>query len=191
MAGESSAAARSFAAGIAAEAGTPLAVPSAIAAVDGLPDWRDLATALVSQFEGCAQRGHDGLIRPYLDRYAKPNVWTRGFGRTYGIDEGSEGQTVEQCKAELRVGLDAYALKVLKLAPILAQKPLCLAAVVSWAWNCGIGAFQHSRLRTAINERRWPDAAEYILKPRTAGGTELRGLARRRDAEAALFVKGI
>ncbi len=199
MATDASSAARSFAAGIASEAGLPLApaVPgqavtaATAAAAAGSADWRDLAVAIVALFEGCAERGHDGLIRPYLDRYAKPNVWTRGYGRTYGIASDSPAQTVDQCKAELRVGLDAYALKILKLAPILAQRPACLAAVVSWSWNCGVGAFQHSRLRAAINQGHWPEANEFIRKPRTAGGVELRGLARRRDAEAALFAKGL
>lgn len=185
----SSAAARSFAAGIAAEAGTLPIKPIQTDAV-AQTDWRDLAVAIVALYEGCAHRGHDGLFHPYLDRYAKPNVWTRGYGRTYGIDEGSPGQTIDECKAELRQGLDAYALKILKLAPILAQSPACLAAVVSWSWNCGVGAFQHSRLRTAINEGRWSDAAQYISTPRTAGGVELRGLSKRRDAEVALFMRG-
>ena len=66
----------------------------------------------------------------------------------------------------------------------------CLAAVTSWAWNCGTGAFKVSRLRRAINEGRWADAAELIRKPNTAGGVVLRGLTRRREAERALFLLG-
>lgn len=93
--------------------------------------------------------------------------------------------------AELREGLARYAAQCLKLAPGLAQRPACLAAVTSWAWNCGVGAFKVSRLRRAINEGRWEDAAQFIRKPRTAGGVELRGLARRRDAEAALFASAM
>lgn len=154
-------------------------------------DWRDLAVPLVARFEGCARRGGDGLIHPYLDRLARPPVWTRGYGRTYGITETSEPITPDEAKLELRAGLESYAARCLRLAPGLARHPACLAAVVSWAWNCGVGAFQHSRLRTAINEERWQDAIEYIRRPRTAGGVELKGLARRRDAEAALFGSGL
>lgn len=154
-------------------------------------DWRDLAVPLVAQFEGCAQRGKDGLIHPYLDRWAKPQVWTRGYGRTYGITETSPPITVDEAKLELRAGLESYATRCIRLAPGLARHPACLAAVASWAWNCGVGAFQHSRLRIAINQERWQDAIDMIRRPRTAGGVELRGLARRRDAEAALFASGI
>lgn len=153
--------------------------------------WQDLAIPLVAQFEGCAKRGKDGLIYPYLDKLAKPAVWTRAYGRTYGISENSPGITLEQAKLELQQGLAQYAQKCLALAPALAHKPECLAAVASWAWNCGVGAFRVSRLRRAINEGRWKDAAELIKRPRTAGGVELRGLARRRDAEAKLFATAV
>lgn len=153
-------------------------------------NWADIAVPLVARFEGCAKRV-GALIHPYLDRLAKPNVWTRGYGRTYGIAADSPGITTDEAKTELRAGLDSYAAKCLKLAPALAQRPECLAAVASWAWNCGVGAFRVSRLRKAINEGRWSDAIELIKRPRTAGGVELRGLATRRDAEAVIFARGI
>lgn len=154
-------------------------------------DMLDTAVAIVAPFEGCEKRGRDGLIRPYLDELAKPAVWTRGYGRTYGITETSPGITKLEAMAELREGLRSYALQCLKLAPGLRDRPQCWAAVASWAWNCGVGAFRVSRLRRAINEGRWDDAAELIRKPRTAGGVELRGLVRRRDAESALFQSGL
>ncbi len=148
----------------------------------------ELTAQLVAHFEGCAKRGPDGLFHPYLDKLAKPPVWTRGYGRTYDITENSAPITREEAALELRAGLTRYAARCLKLAPALASRPASLAAVNSWAWNCGLGAFRHSRLRRAINAGRWADAAQLITRPRTAGGVELKGLARRRTAEAALFV---
>lgn len=155
-----------------------------------MSDWLDMAVPVVSVFEGCEKR-RAGKIYPYLDKLAKPPVWTRGHGRTYGISETSAPITQEEAKAELAEGLAAYAKRCLVYAPALAQRPACLAAVVSWAWNCGTGAFKVSRLRRAINQDRWADAAELIKTPRTAGGVELGGLVRRRNAEAALFKMGI
>lgn len=154
-------------------------------------EWLKIAIPLVSAFEGFAKLGPDGLLHPYLDKLAKPNVWTRGAGRTYGITETSEAISPAAAKEELGAGLDSYAAQCLALAPGLVARPECLAAVASWSWNCGVGAFKQSRLRRAINAGRWADAADLIKRPRTAGGVELRGLARRRDAEAALFAKGI
>jgi lysozyme len=152
--------------------------------------WLELAIPLVAVFEGCARR-QGLLVYPYLDTLAKPPRPTRGYGRTYGITMESEAITVEQAKAELGVGLSAYAQRVLKLAPKLLTRPACLAAVTSWAWNCGLGAFAVSRLRKAINEERWDDASALLLKPDTAGGVVYRGLQRRRQAEQALFASGV
>lgn len=151
--------------------------------------WLALCLAIVKPFEGCHKRA-GGLIRPYLDTLAKPPVWTRGYGRTYGITEASEGITEAQADAELGEGLTRYGMRCAGYAPGLLAKPACMAAVTSWAWNCGTGAFKVSRLRRAINEERWQDAAELIAKPNTAGGVVYRGLVRRRTAEQALFKSG-
>lgn len=155
-----------------------------------MSSWLDMAVPIAAMFEGCEKR-RAGKVYPYLDTLAKPPRWTRGYGRTYGISETSPAITFEEAKAELAEGLAAYAKQCLVYAPSLAQRPACLAAVASWAWNCGVGAFRVSRLRRAINQGRWDAAAELIKTPRTAGGVEVGGLVRRRNAEAALFRMGI
>lgn len=152
--------------------------------------WVALCLTIVKPFEGCAKR-LGGLIYPYLDKLAKPPVWTRGYGRTYGITGDSAPIVQKEADDELSVGIGNYGAKVAALAPVTMHKPEVLAALTSWAWNCGTGAFKVSRLRRAINDGRWDDAAELIRKPDTAGGVVLRGLARRREAERALFLLGI
>lgn len=153
-------------------------------------EWLDYGVPLTASFEGCAKR-RGPMVEPYLDRLAKPNVWTRGYGRTYGITSDSPPITVDEAKAELGNGLEQYGLACARLAPALLSRPKCLAAVASWAWNCGVGAFKASRLRRAINEDRWEDAAELIKKPDTAGGVVYKGLQRRRLAESVMFRAGI
>lgn len=152
--------------------------------------WKKIAVPMVATFEGCAIR-YRGLVYPYLDKLAKPPIWTRGYGRTYGITGESEPVTAAEAAAELAHGLEKYAFACIKLAPPLAYKPECLAAVASWSWNCGIGAFKVSRLRRAINEGRWDDAAKHMLTPKTAGGVVVNGLAKRRIIESKLFASGI
>jgi lysozyme len=152
--------------------------------------WLSLCLAIVKPFEGCAKKLH-GLIYPYLDKLAKPPVWTRGYGRTYGITGDSPPITHKEAEDELGVGLSNYARRCLSYAPNMADKPEVMAAITSWAWNCGTGAFKVSRLRKAIREERWEDASELIRKPNTAGGVVLRGLTRRREAERALFLLGM
>lgn len=152
--------------------------------------WVDLAVPLTANFEGCGKKVGD-LVYPYLDKLANPPRWTRGYGRTYGITESSQPITLEEAKLELRAGLLSYGTMCAKLSPNLLSRQPCLAAVTSRAWNCGVGAYRHSRLRKAIDEGRWDDAAELMLKPDTAGGVVYRGLQRRRTAEYALFRTGI
>jgi lysozyme len=151
--------------------------------------YMEIILPILSRLEGCAILWR-GKVYPYLDKLSKPHRWTRGYGRTYGISENSDPVTIEQAKAELLCGLEKYAFACIKLAPALAYRPHCLAAVASWTWNCGVGAFKVSRLRRAINDGRWEDAAQHMRTPRTAGGIFSRGLAKRRDIEADLFILG-
>jgi lysozyme len=150
--------------------------------------WSDYALPIVRHFEGCAKRLKSGMIAPYLDRLPKKPLWTRGYGRTYGITADSSEISLQEAEKELSIGLASYAQAVLKLSPCLALHPHKLAAVVSWAWNCGIGAYKVSRLRRSINNGDWKEAAENIRTPRTSGGREVRGLALRREAERSLFL---
>lgn len=151
--------------------------------------WAEIAAALIAPFEGC-HKVIGGLVYPYLDKLAKPNVWTRGYGNTNDITENSPPITTSQAKSELAALAGNYGRKVAALSPSLASRPECLAACTSWAYNCGVGAFRVSRLRRAINDGRWGDAAELMRKPNTAGGVVFRGLLRRRGAECALFILG-
>jgi lysozyme len=152
--------------------------------------WKDIALPLVSIFEGCEKK-INGAIYPYLDTIAKPPRWTRGYGRTNGITESSPPITKEDANRELEIGLTQRAVQCITLAPPLLEKQACLAAVTSWAYNCGTGAFRCSRLRRSINAGRWRDAAREIKTPRTAGGKLIKGLARRRDAEYSIFLSGV
>lgn len=151
-----------------------------------MSDWADIAVELIKPFEGCHTiRG--GLVYPYLDTLAKPPVATRGYGRCYGITMESPPITEQEALLELKEGVKAYGMRCATLAPVLLQHPKKLAAVTSWAWNCGTGAFKVSRLRKAILREDWAAASQLILKPNTAGGVVYRGLVRRRQAEAEMF----
>ena len=59
-------------------------------------NWADIAVPLVAHFEGCEKR-IGALIYPYLDKLAKPAMWTRGYGRTYGITEPSPPPSSIKC----------------------------------------------------------------------------------------------
>jgi lysozyme len=62
-----------------------------------------------------------------------------------------------------------------------------LAAISSFIYNLGAGAYRGSTLRKRINASDWEGAKEQIIKWNKAGGKVLRGLTKRREAEAALL----
>jgi lysozyme len=77
---------------------------------------------------------------------------------------------------------------VLRLAPSLAARQGAFDACVSFAFNAGVGNFQRSSMRMAINRGDWEGAAEGFMKWTKGGGKVLPGLVRRRQAEVALFL---
>jgi lysozyme len=150
-------------------------------------DFSSIALALIAPFEGLAKVKSDGLVYPYLDTMAIPNRWTQGYGETLGVEASSPPWTKEQALEQLRSRVKQFGSRVAMLAPTLVAHPSRHAAVVSWSYNCGLGAFQRSRLRKAILASDWVSAKQLILKPDTAGGIVYRGLTRRRLAESLLM----
>ena len=62
-------------------------------------------------------------------------------------------------------------------------------ALVSWAYNVGLGAAKQSTLMRLLNAGDVPGAADQFLRWNRAGGVVLRGLTRRREAERDLFLE--
>lgn len=140
---------------------------------------------LVKSFEGL-----------YLEAYRCPaGIWTIGYGHT-GIrhNDGTvkAGRTITEAQA---VDLLAYDLtnhaagveKLLLARPREEMNDNMFGALVSFAFNLGVGNLQKSTLLQRINARRYSDAIPEFLKWDKAAGKVLRGLTRRRKSEAALF----
>ena len=60
-------------------------------------------------------------------------------------------------------------------------------ALVSFTFNLGGGALQRSTLRRKINREEHTDVPPEFLRWVWAGGRKLKGLVRRRKAEATLY----
>lgn len=60
-------------------------------------------------------------------------------------------------------------------------------ALVSFTFNLGSGALQRSTLRCKLNRQDYPSAAGEFRRWVWAGGRKLKGLIKRREAEATLF----
>jgi lysozyme len=60
-------------------------------------------------------------------------------------------------------------------------------AVVSWTYNLGEGALKSSTMLKKINAARHDEVPGQMKRWNKAGGKVLKGLERRREAEAALY----
>lgn len=143
---------------------------------------------LIKPFEGYAKRLPDGSCTAYPDPGTGGDPWTIGWGSTGpGIVRGTVW-TREQADAAFDKHVLYFANWALRLSPGLATEPAQrLAAIISFMYNCGVGAYRASRLRLRVNEGDWGGACAEIVKWNKAGGRVLRGLTRRRQAEAAFL----
>lgn len=146
------------------------------------------AQTLVCPFEGYHKRLPDGGCRAYPDPGSGEKPWTIGWGST-GPDIGPD--TVwDRDTADTRLNheLAGFASAVVKLSPRLLREPdRRLAAIISFAYNCGTGNYRVSTLKKRVDAGDWAGAQEEIVKWNKAAGRVLNGLTRRRKAEAALL----
>lgn len=132
------------------------------------------------------------LIRSFEDirlkAYLCPaRVWTIGYGATgAGIHERTVW-TLDQAKARLAHDVATFAAGVSALAPRCNQHQF--DALVSFAFNVGLDALRKSTLLRLHNRGLYADAAHEFARWNKAGGIALKGLTRRRTAEAALYLR--
>lgn len=144
--------------------------------------------ALVKPFEGYHKRLPDGGCKAYPDPGTGGKPWTIGWGTTGPDVKADSVWTEEQAQAALDREIMGKTMGVLKLSPSLAKaSDRRLAAIISFAYNCGLGNYRISTLKRRIDAGDWDGAAEEIVKWNKAAGRVLPGLTRRRVAEAALL----
>lgn len=145
--------------------------------------------SLIKPFEGYHRRLPDGGCVAYPDPGTGAQPWTIGWGSTGpGIVKGTVW-TAQQAETALDKHIDEFALGVLALSPGLANElPRRFAAIISFAYNCGLGNYRISRLRKRVDAKDWDGACEQIVRWNKAAGRVLPGLTRRRQAEA-LFLR--
>jgi lysozyme len=80
---------------------------------------------------------------------------------------------------------------VLRLCPAAAGSQGVFDALVSFAFNVGLGNLQRSSLRMKTNRGELEEAADEFLKWSKAGGRVLPGLVKRRKDERALYLSGV
>lgn len=87
-----------------------------------------------------------------------------------------------------RMDVASFERGVLRLVPGVVGRQGSFDALVSFAFNAGLGNLQRSQIRMRANRGDWQGAAEAFMAWTKGGGKVLPGLVKRRQAEIALFL---
>jgi lysozyme len=148
---------------------------------------------------------HEGVkLRPYRCPAA---LWTIGVGHVLYPEqallkmperlafpvkpEDAYPHTMDEVDALLAADLDRFERGVARLCPDSANNQGQFDALVSFAFNLGLGTLQRSTLRLAYNRGDIDIAAGYFDKYVRGGGKVLPGLVKRRADEKALFLSNV
>jgi GH24 family phage-related lysozyme (muramidase) len=142
--------------------------------------------ALIKRFEGCARIRPDGMVAAYPDPGTGHAPWTIGWGAT-GPGIGPDTVwTQEQCDARLIRDLARYSAQVTDALGDAPTTQSQFDALVSFHYNTG--AIARATLTRLHRAGDYAAAAREFARWKQAGGRVLRGLVRRREAEARLYL---
>jgi lysozyme len=139
------------------------------------------AVKLCKHFEGL-------YLKPY---FCPAGVATIGYGTVWkpdGTKVTMEDQPISAQTAELWLitQLQRECLPAaVKYTPALVGNEEALGAITDFIYNLGASRYKTSTLRRRLNERDWDEAQLEIRRWVRANGKILKGLQRRREAEAA------
>jgi GH24 family phage-related lysozyme (muramidase) len=144
------------------------------------------AETIIKKWEGCR-------LEAYPDPGSGGDPWTIGWGTTrVNGAPVRQNDKISQALADelLRVEIQHVATKLYKLIPAVKQYGANQqAALISWAYNVGLGAVSESTLRKRLlaEESAQVVVPQELPKWNKAGGREMQGLTNRRAAEVQLF----
>lgn len=141
--------------------------------------------ALIKRFEGCARLRTDGLVEAYPDPGTGGAPYTIGWGATGPDIDAHTVWSQEQCDARLERDIERHAADVRRALGDTATSQAQFDALVSFHYNTG--AIDRATLTEKHLAGDITGAAEEFQRWNRAGGRVLKGLTRRRLAEARLY----
>ena len=149
--------------------------------------------------------------KPYL---CPAHIWTIGYGHVLYQEQirlpmvRIEGKNTPMIRKEMPLKIEDFRIwskdeinalfredvanferGVLRLVPGVVGRQGSFDALVSFAFNAGLGNLQRSTIRMKANRGDWEGAAEAFMAWTKGGGKVLPGLVKRRQAEIALFLQ--
>jgi lysozyme len=143
------------------------------------------AVALCKRFEGL-------YLKPYICPGGYPTI---GYGTVNKPDGTKVTMNDPQITADLaELWLIKHLEKdclpaTIKLSPKLVTNQEACGAIADFIYNLGASRYKTSTLRTRINQGDWEEARHEIRRWVRANGKVLKGLVRRREAEADFLPK--
>ena len=148
---------------------------------------------------------HEGVrVKPYR---CPAHLWTVGVGHVL-YPEQAKMPVAERLKMAMKLedfriwsmdevdnllaqDLGRFERGVARYCPVATTHQGVFDALVSFAFNVGLGNLQRSSLRMKTNRGEFDDAADEFLKWTKAAGKVLPGLVKRRNDERALYLSGV
>ena len=130
---------------------------------------------LLTHFEGLRLEAYQDSV----------GVWTIGYGHTKGVTPNmkiTESQANNLLKTEL-IEYQNYINSMVNVSLDQCQ----FDALVCWVYNLGPTNLSNSTLLTLLNQEVKLQIPKQIRRWNRAGGKVLKGLVRRREAEALMF----
>ena len=142
---------------------------------------------LIQQFEGCEKKKPDGTFQAYPDPGTGGDPWTIGWGSTGPDIKPGTVWTQQQCDDRFSEHLAEFAAGVAKAIGNAPTTQSQFDALVSFAYNVGLGNLSSSTLLRKHKAGDFAGAAREFARWNKAAGKVLTGLTRRRNAESALY----
>lgn len=148
------------------------------------------AIRIVQEFEGCAKKIGGGKLQAYPDPGSGGDPWTIGWGSTGPDIKRGTVWTQEQADARFAEHLQEFAAKVARLVGPARTSQRQFDAMLSLAYNVGVGNLAGSTLLKKHKRGDYAGASNEFIRWNKAAGRVMHGLSRRRQAEAKLYRSG-
>ncbi len=137
----------------------------------------DAGIAIIKSFEGCELEAYQDVV----------GIWTIGYGHvSSAICAGTKWSQAE-ADFVLRTDVEKFEACVSDVLDVTVTQNQ-FDAMVCLAFNIGCKAFANSTLLRLVNEGNDGAASTQFTRWNKAGGKEIAGLTRRREAERKLFL---
>lgn len=138
---------------------------------------------LIKKYEGFRSHAYRDAV----------GVWTIGYGHTSmaGSPRVLPGLEISRQQGEniLARDVEKFARQIRPLISVVLNDNQ-FSALVSFAYNVGVGGFRKSSVLRRVNAGRFDTVPNRLSLWVKAGGRTLKGLVRRRAAEGELFLSG-